>query len=118
MFGGIYINNIAVAMPATVSNCQVGVAPYTMWNTAVLDAPSQAPYDTWSNNITDMIGTGCNGEVALSNSNAPIHSGKQKEHKADVDRCRQYFFWGRNYTAGWYELCPAAAQSGHRIRSH
>jgi hypothetical protein len=69
-FGGTYINNIAVAIPATVSNCQVGVAPYTMWSSAVLDAASQPPYDTWSNNITDVIGTGCNGEVAIVKGNA------------------------------------------------
>jgi hypothetical protein len=67
-FGGTYINNIAVAIPATVSNCQVGVAPYAMWNSAVLASPSQTPYDTWSNNITNMIGTGCNGEVSAGDA--------------------------------------------------
>jgi hypothetical protein len=67
-FGGTYINNIAVAIPATVGNCQYDVAPYTMWSSAVLAAPSQAPYDTWSNNITDMIGTGCNGEIQAINN--------------------------------------------------
>jgi hypothetical protein len=67
-FGGTYINNIAVAIPARASNCEVGVAPYAMWNSAVLASPSQTPYDTWSNNITDMIGTGCNGEVSAGNA--------------------------------------------------
>jgi hypothetical protein len=28
------------------------------------------PYDTWSNNITDMIGTGCNGEAAMFKGDA------------------------------------------------
>jgi hypothetical protein len=43
-FGGTYINNIAVAIPATVSNCQVGVAHYAMWNSVVLASPAQTPY--------------------------------------------------------------------------
>jgi hypothetical protein len=78
-FGGTYINNIAVAIPATVSNCQVGVAPYTMWNSAVLDAPSQTPYDTWSKNITDMIGTGCNDEVTISKGNVSYSAAANKK---------------------------------------
>jgi hypothetical protein len=78
-YNGTYINNIAVAIPAVVSNCQYSVAPYTMWNSAVLASPSQAPYDTWSNNITDMIGTGCSGEVAILNGNASYSATANKK---------------------------------------
>ena len=64
-YGNTFINNIAVAVPAAHATCAYYTTPYAMWNSAVLDAPVQTPYDTWSNNITDMIGTGCNGEVAI-----------------------------------------------------
>jgi hypothetical protein len=64
--GGTYINNLMLAIPAVASNCQYNVAPYAMWNSAVLSAPAGAT-DTWSNNITDMIGVGCNGEINAIN---------------------------------------------------
>jgi hypothetical protein len=78
-YNGTYINNIAVAIPVVVSNCQYNLAPYTMWNSAVLASPSQAPYDTWSNNITDMIGTGCNGELAILKGNASYSATANKK---------------------------------------
>jgi parallel beta-helix repeat protein len=64
-YGNTFINNIAVAIPAVHGTCAYNVTPYAMWNSAVLGAPVQTPYDTWRNNITYMIGTGCNGEVAM-----------------------------------------------------
>jgi hypothetical protein len=84
-YDGSYINNIAVAIPAVVSNCQYNVAPFTMWNSAVLAAPSQAPYDTWSNNITYIIGTSCNGEVAILNGSYSATANKRGTSPMWVD---------------------------------
>ena len=74
-----FINNIAVAIPAAHATCAYYVTPYAMWNSAVLGAPVQIPYDTWSNNITDMIGTGCNSEVAIFKGDAPYSATANKE---------------------------------------
>ena len=78
-YGNTFINNIAVAVPAAHATCAYYTTPYAMWNSAVLDAPVQTPYDTWSNNITDMSGTGCNGEVAIFNGDAPFSATANKE---------------------------------------
>jgi hypothetical protein len=83
-YNGTYINNIAVAIPAVVNNCQYNVAPYAMWNSAVLGAPVKAPYDTWSNNITDMIGTGCYGEVAVFKGDALYSATANKENTSPM----------------------------------
>ena len=57
--GSTYINNIAVGIPTTGNlSC----------NSAVLLAPAQSPVSTWLNNLTDMIGAGCNGEIAIGRS--------------------------------------------------
>jgi len=64
--GATIINNIAVAIPATVSSCQYGVVPYTQWNNSILGSPqSGQAADTFSNNLTDTIGVSCQGEVRL-----------------------------------------------------
>ena len=55
-----------VAIPAITSTCDVA-PPFTRFNSAVLAAPTQTPYSTWLNNLTDSIGVGCYGEDAVSN---------------------------------------------------
>ena len=40
-------------------------APYTQWNNAIVGGPqSGQAAETFSNNLTDIIGVSCNGEVA------------------------------------------------------
>jgi hypothetical protein len=61
-----FINNIAVAIPATVSSCQYNTVPYAQWNNSILAGPqSGQAADTFSNNLTDTIGVSCQGEVAV-----------------------------------------------------
>jgi hypothetical protein len=65
--GSIFINNIAVAIPATVSSCQDS-PPYTAWNAPILGAPqSGQAVDTFGNNLTDLIGASCADEVSVYN---------------------------------------------------
>jgi hypothetical protein len=66
--GSTFINNIAVAIPATVSSCGYFITPYTMWNNSVIGDPraGQAT-DTFSNNLTDTIGSSCQGEIHVDN---------------------------------------------------
>jgi hypothetical protein len=67
--GSTIINNIAVAIPTTVSNCQYGVVPFTQWNNSIIGSPQNGQAaDTFSNNLTDTIGVSCQGEVALFSS--------------------------------------------------
>jgi hypothetical protein len=63
--GGTYINNIAVGIPAASSNCNVS-PPYTKFNNAIVggETSGQAT-DTFSNNLTDDIGVGCESEVGM-----------------------------------------------------
>jgi hypothetical protein len=64
--GATIINNIAVAIPATVSQCQYTVVPYTQWNNSINGSPAQGQtVDAFSNNLTDTIGVSCQGEVRL-----------------------------------------------------
>jgi hypothetical protein len=69
-YSDTFINNIAVAVPATHSSCAYGAAPYAMWNNAFLGSPpssSSAP-DTFRNNLSEVRGgTSCQGEVSMSN---------------------------------------------------
>jgi hypothetical protein len=63
-----FINNIAVAIPTIESTCPFNVAPYTRWNSDVIGAPqSGQAADTFSNNITDVIGVGCGGQISMFN---------------------------------------------------
>ena len=66
-FNNTYLNNIAVAVPTVTTNCNVS-PPYTKFNSAMLLGPERAPYSTWLNNLTDMIGVGCNSEVNVGNT--------------------------------------------------
>jgi serralysin len=60
-FSNTYLNNIALAIPAITTTCNIS-PPFTRFNSAVLASP-QGGSSTWTNNITDMIGVGCNGEI-------------------------------------------------------
>jgi hypothetical protein len=66
--GLTFINNIAVAIPATVSRCQYGVVPYTQWNNPIIGDPQAGQVvDKFSNNLTDTIGVSCQGEINVDN---------------------------------------------------
>jgi hypothetical protein len=62
------VNNIAVAIPTTVSNCQYSVVPYTQWNNPFIGDPKAGQQiDKFSNNLTDTIGVSCQGQVHIDN---------------------------------------------------
>jgi hypothetical protein len=71
---GTSLNNIAVVIPTVTTDCSVS-PPYTKFNFAILGDPQAGQaVDTLSNNLTDMIGVGCNGAVNMYNGdvyNAP-----------------------------------------------
>ncbi len=72
-YGDTFINNIAVAIPASHSSCAYGTAPYAMWNNAFIGSPpsSSATPDTFGNNISDIVGaTSCQGEALANNGDA------------------------------------------------
>jgi len=69
-YGDTFINNIAVALPASHTTCAYGTAPYAMWNNAFIGSPpsSSSAADTFSHNVSDVLGgTSCQGEVLVSN---------------------------------------------------
>jgi parallel beta-helix repeat protein len=68
-YGDRFINNIAVAIPAPHSSCAYTTAPYAMWNNAFIgSAATAAAPDTFSNNISNIVGgTSCQGEVLTNN---------------------------------------------------
>ena len=68
-YGNTFINNIAVAIPAPHSSCSYGTAPYAMWNSAILGSPpsSSLPHNTFSNNVTYIVGKSCQQETAMFN---------------------------------------------------
>jgi hypothetical protein len=72
-YGDTFINNIAVAIPASHASCAYSAAPYAMWNNAFIGSPpsgSTAP-DTFSNNVSTLLdGTSCQGEVLMNNGDA------------------------------------------------
>jgi hypothetical protein len=72
-YGDTFINNIAVAVPASHSTCAYSTVPYAMWNNAFIGSPpssSVAP-DTFRNNISYIVGgTSCQGEVLVNNGDA------------------------------------------------
>jgi parallel beta-helix repeat protein len=72
-YGDTFINNVAVAIPASHSSCAYNTPPYAMWNDAFLGSPasSSATPDTFSNNISEILGaTSCQGEVSMSNGDS------------------------------------------------
>jgi hypothetical protein len=69
--GSTFINNIAVAIPATVSTCAYYAVPYTQWNNSIIGSPQNGQAtDTFSNNLTDTIGVSCRDQVALFNGDS------------------------------------------------
>jgi hypothetical protein len=68
-YGDTFINNVAVAIPASHSSCAYTTAPYAMWNNAFIGSPPSlgAAPDTFGNNISDILGTtSCQGEVLMN----------------------------------------------------
>jgi hypothetical protein len=64
--GNTFINNIALAVPTVTSSCSDS-PPYTRFNNAIMGFnQSGQPVDTYSNNLTDMIGVGCQDEVVMA----------------------------------------------------
>jgi parallel beta-helix repeat protein len=63
-----FINNIALAIPAMISDCSVR-PPFTKFNNAILDG-SNTSGDTFSNNLTNRIGVGCQDEVSMQGGSA------------------------------------------------
>jgi parallel beta-helix repeat protein len=72
-YSNTYLNNIAVATPPAHGACAYFATPYSMWNNAV-DGSLVAgkPADTFSNNITYIVGpnTSCQGEIGLGNGDS------------------------------------------------
>lgn len=71
-YGDTYINNIAVAIPALHQACAYYKAPYGMWNNPIIGGPpsSSYPKNTYSHNITHVIGSSCNGETYMANGDS------------------------------------------------
>jgi hypothetical protein len=79
-FGNTIINNIAVAIPASHSSCAYNAAPYAMWNNAINGSPPSASYpaDTFSHNITYIVGSTCQQEVGMWNGDTYSSSTNKK----------------------------------------
>jgi parallel beta-helix repeat protein len=72
-YSNTYLNNIAVAIPPVHGTCAYSVVPYAIWNNAINGSlVAGKPADTFSNNITYIIGpnTSCQGEIGLWNGDA------------------------------------------------
>ncbi len=88
-YGDTFINNIAVAIPASHTTCAYATAPYAMWNNAFIGSPpsSSATPDTFTSNISDIVGgTSCQGEVLMNNGDVySCTSNKCKTNPGWVD---------------------------------
>jgi hypothetical protein len=71
-YGDTFLNNIAVAIPASTSMCAYSVAPYAMWNNAYIGSPpsSSSTADVFGNNIGKLDGTSCQAEELVSNGDS------------------------------------------------
>src|SRR6516225_7180270 len=67
--GNTYINNIAVAIPTVTTDCSNN-PPYTKFNNAIAGFPRSGA-DNYLNNMTDMIGVGCQPEVFVTTGTYP-----------------------------------------------
>jgi parallel beta-helix repeat protein len=68
-YSNTYINNIAVTIPGTHGACADYVVPYSMLASAILGSPPMGgPGNSYRNNITNLIGSGCRGEVPMINA--------------------------------------------------
>jgi parallel beta-helix repeat protein len=63
-----YINNISVSIQTQSTNCSV-TPPFTKFNNSILDG-SNTSGDTFSNNLTNKIGVGCQDEVSIQSGSA------------------------------------------------
>jgi parallel beta-helix repeat protein len=67
-YADTFINNIAVAVPAASGGkCIPASAPFQKYNIAIIGYPIQAPYDTFKNNITQLVGSSCVSEALVGN---------------------------------------------------
>jgi parallel beta-helix repeat protein len=69
-YADTFINNIAVAIPVGYASgtCWNNQPPYTRYNFAILGAPAPGkPLDTFSNNITQVLGQTCSAENSMFN---------------------------------------------------
>jgi parallel beta-helix repeat protein len=82
-----FINNIALAIPASVANCRYHVVPYTQWNSAVIGSPkSREVTDTFSNNITRSLPGSCSAEYGMYNGDTyPVPPNLQNTSTGWVD---------------------------------
>lgn len=72
-YGNTFINNVSVSIPAAHTKCAYNTVPYAMWNNALIGSPPSTAYtaDSFSNNITNTIGTSCQGsDVSVYNGDA------------------------------------------------
>jgi len=67
-----FLNNIAVAIPVGGNtSCFNNQPPYTRYNFAMLGSPrSGGTADTWNNNISQIIGSGCSSEYNMYGNDA------------------------------------------------
>jgi len=70
-YSNTYINNIAVTIPGPHTTCAYQVVPYSTSASAILGSPPKGTAaNSYSHNITSLIGDGCNGEVPMFNGDA------------------------------------------------
>jgi hypothetical protein len=87
-YSNTYINNIAVTIPGTHSTCADYLVPYSMLASAILGSPPKGgPGNSYRNNITNLIGSGCRGEVSMLNGDTYSATANKKStapHWVDV----------------------------------
>jgi len=84
-YADIFINNIAVAVPtASGGKCWPASAPWAKYNVAIGGFPVQAPYDTFENNMTHVVGTTCGTEVDV---------GKGDTYSCSTNKCATNPAW-------------------------
>jgi hypothetical protein len=68
-YGNTFINNIAVAVPASHGTCAYTTVPYAMWNNAFIGSPPSASdtADVFANNVSIIDSSSCQGEVLTNN---------------------------------------------------
>jgi len=67
-YDNTFINNIAVAIPSgSGGSCWPVSTPYMKYNLAISGWPIQSSGDTFSHNITHMLGSSCQSEVSVGN---------------------------------------------------
>ena len=102
-----FFNNISVAIPAPHATCAYNVPPYAMWNSPFVGSPPSPAYtpDTFSNNISYLIGSSCQAANAMFNGDSFSCS----NNKCSTDP--SWLAVGTN-TAGTETVPPVAANFG------